>query len=81
MGIPDGIVSHLWGGAQVVINENSLIKALRTKKIKCAILDVVKNEQNLILDSIQLDKKGKFTFKTMVSEINFYSLNRWFTAY
>ena len=24
MGIPDGIVSHLWGGAQVVINENSL---------------------------------------------------------
>ena len=30
-----------------VINENSLIKALRTKKIKCAILDVVKNEQNL----------------------------------
>ena len=30
-----------------VVNENSLISALKSKHIKCAYLDVVKNEQNL----------------------------------
>ena len=37
-------------------------------------LQTFKNDQNIILDSVKLDKKGEFTFKTMVSEINFYSL-------
>ena len=37
-------------------------------------LQTFKENRNLTLDSIKLDKKGKFTFKTMVSEINFYSL-------
>ena len=37
-------------------------------------LQTFKENRNLTLDSIKLDKKGKFTFKTMVSEINFYWL-------
>ena len=37
-------------------------------------LQKFENEQNVKLDSVKLDKKGKFIFKTMVSEINFYSL-------
>ena len=30
-----------------IVNEKSLIKFLKLKKLKCAILDVIKNEQNL----------------------------------
>ena len=37
-------------------------------------LKTFENEQNVKLDSVKLDKKGKFIFKAMVSEINFYSL-------
>ena len=37
-------------------------------------LQTFKGEQNIILDSVIIDKKGKFTFKSIVSEINFYSL-------
>ena len=37
-------------------------------------LQTFKNEQNIILDSVRRDEKGNFTFKTIVNEINFYSL-------
>ena len=37
-------------------------------------LQTFKEDRNLVLDSVTLDKKGKFIFKTIVQEKNFYSL-------
>ncbi len=54
---------------QVEINGNITNAENRTIYLQTFV-----DDHNLLLDSIKLDKKGRFVFKTTVNKINFYSL-------
>ena len=54
-----------------VVNENSLISALKSNHIKCAYLDVVKNEQNLKKKNnilIEYSKKNENLINSLIKK-------------
>ena len=50
-----------------VVNETDLINALRTKKIKCALVDVIKNEQFLNIKKNMLIEYAKNNSNLIIS--------------
>ena len=50
-----------------IVNEKSLIKFLKLKKLKCAILDVIKNEQNLNFQKNMLIEYSKKNLNLIIT--------------